>query len=64
MERTSITASAELLDAFDRTVHRKIADGELPTDTKRTHVIRALMRGYVEGNLNSMPETSPPTSAD
>lgn len=62
MRRTSITAPDDLLDEFDRKRSLQIAEGELPPGTTRTHVVRALIRGYVEGNLRCRPETSTPTT--
>lgn len=62
MVNTGITVSEELLDEFDRKIARLEADGELPTNTARTAVIRELMKGWVEGNPNSIPNESPPMS--
>lgn len=58
MVNTGITVSEELLDRFDRKIAKLEAEGELPTNTPRTAVIRAIMEAWVEGNSTSTRRVS------
>lgn len=48
MVNTSIEIPDDLLEDFERTLARKKADGEIPTNVTRSEMIRQLMREWVE----------------
>lgn len=51
MVNTGISIDDDVLDDFDRAIALKKANGEIPTNMKRSHVIQMLMEDFIEDTL-------------
>lgn len=64
MVSPSFSMSEELLESFDKTLNELKREGEIDMDTRRSEVVRELMRAWIEekrtvevGNFQSTVET-------
>ena len=63
MANPSFKIDDETLAEFDRVIDIKKARGDLPSNTRRSKVLRELVEEYIEGNETSWnPSTATPAA--